>query len=309
VKKFFTVILLVSCIASVGQQTPQYTQYVFNMFALNPALAGSKKCMDVKLGYRSQWLGFSGAPKTAFLSIHSRLKFKKKKSIRNYHGIGAYVENDEMGYLSRSTLYLAYAYHMTVGRDVKASIGLFAGIQQFKVDATQMMVVHPSDPALLGSGSAFVIPDISPGIFLSSKHWFAGLSVRQVVPMKLKVIGTSLSKNVPHFFLVGGKRMVLNDYISFIPSAQLKYAPFSAPAIDINALFGLTDNLEIGASWRNIDALAGMVKIKFWKYFSLGYSFDLTTSKIRHGSSNTHEVILGIYACPQKEQYSCPAFN
>ena len=47
-------LLLLACTPAWAQQTAQYTQNVFNMFAINPAVAGSKDCIDVRLGYRQQ---------------------------------------------------------------------------------------------------------------------------------------------------------------------------------------------------------------------------------------------------------------
>lgn len=308
-KKFTAIVFIFICFGVIGQQIPQYTQYIFNYFSVNPAVAGSKECMDVKLGYRSQWVGFPGAPKTTFASVHTRLQFKKKRTIRANHGVGIYVDSDVTGYLSRTTLNFAYAYHFPVGREITASVGVFAGLNQLRIDATQIIIGNTNDPAIGGSGSAFIFPNVSPGILLNHKNWFAGLSIREVVPRKWKIIGTNQTKNTYHYALTAGKRLLVNDYISFIPSAHLKFAPNSAPALDINGLWGITKNIEVGASWRNVDALAGIVKINFLKYFSLGYSFDFTTSKIRHGSSNTHEIVISIYGCPQEDDYSCPAFN
>lgn len=300
---------LIAGLTSVGQQRPQYTQYIFNYFAINPAVAGSQECMDFKFGYRAQWLGLPGAPSTAFATFNTKLKFKKRKSIRAFHGVGAYVENDVLGYFGRTTINLAYAYHFPIGREITLSGGVFAGLQQFKVDASKIVIGNTNDPLINGSGSAFLYPDISPGLFMSHKHWFAGFSIRQLIPTKWKVIGSNQTKNRRHYILTAGKRLIINEDMSFVPSFNFKLSPMASPALDINALLGVTENIEIGASWRNIDGIAGLVKFKFLDFFSLGYSFDFTTSKIRKGSSNTHEIVLGLYSCSQTEKYSCPAFN
>jgi hypothetical protein len=56
-----------------------------------------------------------------------------------------------------------------------------------------------------------------------------------------------------------------------------------------------------------------MLKVPFLKYFTLGYSYDVTTSKLRVGGANTHEIILGIYPCsamdPAKAIVRCPIFE
>src|ERR1700712_607269 len=56
---------------AAAQQLPQYTQYVFNNYLLNPAVSGIENYTDAKLGYRSQWTGLNGAPVTSFLTINA----------------------------------------------------------------------------------------------------------------------------------------------------------------------------------------------------------------------------------------------
>src|SRR5476649_1528771 len=58
---------------TIAQQKPQYTQYVFNNFLLNPAVAGIENYTDMKAGYRSQWSGLQGAPVTSYLTINAPL--------------------------------------------------------------------------------------------------------------------------------------------------------------------------------------------------------------------------------------------
>lgn len=309
-KLFIGIVGFLICIQVGGQQTAQFTQYIFNGFAINPALAGSRPCVDTKLGYRMQWVGFEGAPKTTFASINGQLKFKKAKNIRIKQGVGVYIENDVIGPISKTTIYLAYAYHFPLSRGISGSVGMFAGLQQMRLNATEISVIDGGDPLIRGSGRRFMIPDVSPGIFISNKDWFTGFSIRQAFPHEWKVIGSDKTKNTFHYFLVGGKRIETGNAINVVPSAMLKWTGYTNPSLDFNLLFELNHYFEIGASWRSGDALAGIVKLKLLEYFSVGYSFDLTTSKVRLGSSNTHEIIIGVYSCPRgPSDYLCPAFN
>src|ERR1700753_1941521 len=68
----FIAFIVVSGFA-VAQQRPQYTQYVFNNYLLNPALSGIENYTDVKAGYRSQWTGLQGAPVTSYLTVNAPL--------------------------------------------------------------------------------------------------------------------------------------------------------------------------------------------------------------------------------------------
>ena len=310
-KCFFYIVFLFSYCISFAQQVPQYSNFLNNYFALNPALAGSNQCLNVKIGYRNQWVGFSGAPKTTFASFSSELKHKKIQTLRSKHGIGGYVESDEIGPFSRSTVYFGYAYHFPVSRGVTASIGIFGGISQLGVDATQILISDIDDPLINGTGKIFLIPDFSPGIFLNHDDWFAGYSIRQIMLNKWqRLIGSNNARNRFHHYLVGGKRFKTGTF-NLVPAALIKFVGFSVPALDLNLTAELSKKFDIGLSWRNTDALVAMMNVKFLKFFSLGYAFDFTTSKMNIASSNTHEFILSVSACPfnQNNSYICPVFQ
>jgi type IX secretion system PorP/SprF family membrane protein len=298
-------------VCSSAQQTAQYTNFVHNYFTYNPALAGSPDCMTFKLGFRSQWVNLNGSPQTGFGTLQTRLKSKKRRTDMNYHGIGAMVEGDNIGYFSRTTMQLAYSYHFKLKKNVTASIGLFGGLQQFRMDASQVLVANYNDPALNSSASAFILPYISPGLFLSHDNWFAGLAIRQFVRNKWDaVVGTS-SRNLHHYSIMGGKRIKLKKDINLVPAIMVKWVRMSPPSIDLNIMAEIGHTVDLGLSWRNQDALAILAKIKFARFFTLAYAFDFTSSKMRLGSSNTHEVIIGITTCPhdRKNTFTCPVFD
>jgi len=248
-----------------AQQTPQYSQYMFNYFSINPAMAGTKECLDLKLGYRSQWVGFAGAPKTTFATLSSRLKLKKSSNPYVHHGVGVKVESDVMGLTSATKLYLAYAYHFTLGRDLKASAGIFGGLEQFRFNVNGANAWQGPDPAIHAMNAV----------------------------------------------ILGGAKIEASETVSYLPSAMIKFTSLSVPAIDLNFLLDFDNRAQFGISYRNVDALVGMFKVNFLKHFTLGYAFDFTTSRVKLGSSNTHEITIGIYSCDVRggDNYSCPAFD
>ncbi|MBX7095178.1 MAG: type IX secretion system membrane protein PorP/SprF [Flavobacteriales bacterium] len=293
-----------------AQQTAQFSQYVFNQFAIHPAVAGSKPCLDMRLGYRTQWMGFDGRPITMWANGHGQIGGKKRKYLKTKHGIGGHVESDGTGPISRTKVYLAYAYHVPVGRKTNLAMGLYAGFQQFRFNAGKVTLANAGDNAVQGSSVQFIWPDVSPGLWLYSDEFFAGFTLWQALRNKIKNVGTD-SRLTHHFVLTGGKRFKSEGGWSYTPSAALKFAPMSNPALDLTMMADYDNKIQLGMSYRNTDAIVGLFKVNFLKYFSLGYSFDFTTSKIRYSSSNTHEIILGISACPHRGKgiTDCPAWN
>ena len=305
-------IALLACTPAAAQQTAQYTQYVFNMFAINPAVAGSKDCIDVRLGYRQQWVGFPGAPTTGWATVMGTIKPKGKSFKANRHGIGAFVEADNTGPLGYTSFQGAYAYHLQMKRDFFMSLGFFAGVRQEKITLGDVYPTDNNDPALNNNGNVMVYPDITPGIWLYGKSTWAGFSMQQALGNKVKGLGTDTRLARNYIFSIG-HRYRIDRKFSVVPSTLVKVAPGAPMALDINVMMEYRRKLGLGVSYRNQDAVAFMLKVPFLKYFTLGYSYDVTTSRLRSGGANTHEIILGIYPClpldPEKAIVRCPIFE
>jgi len=310
--RYIIVLALLSVLDLPAQQLAQYTQYVFNQFSVNPAVAGSKDCLDVRLGYRQQWVGFEGAPTTGWASLHGTLKPKGNKIMANKHGIGAFIEADNAGNWGYTRLVLAYAYHVRMTQDSYLSFGVFGGVQQMKLNIGEVTLTDFNDPILDGRSSVIVLPDITPGIWLYGKKGWAGASIQHILARPIDGIGVD-SRMARHYMLSGGYRYRLGKKTSLTPSTMVKFAGGIPLAVDLNAMVEWNRMLGLGIGYRNGDAVAFMMKVSFLQYFQLGYSYDLTTSPLRVAGSNTHELILGITPCSKndlsKRMINCPAFD
>ena len=98
-------------------------------------------------------------------------------------------------------------------------------------------------------------------LFRSHDDWFIGYSIRQIFLNKWsKLIGSKLSRNRFHHYFLGGKRFKTNKF-NIVPSGLLKIVGFSNPALDLNLMFEFSNRYKMGVSWRNTDAIAGLIKI------------------------------------------------
>ena len=295
-----------------AQQIAQYTHYVFNHFSVNPAVVGSKDCMEARFGHRQQWVGFENAPRTSWASLQGTIASKDKPFERTKHGIGAFVETDDLGVIGYSQFYLAYAYHLPVSDKKMLSMGLFAGLKQFKLDVGQVVVANFNDPILSASSSVSVYPEVVPGIWLYDNRMWAGLSVFHAIGNEVDGVGLDTRWN-RHYLLSGGAQFRVGRKTTLTPSTLLKFAGGVPPAIDLNAMLEFDKRVSLGVTYRNVDAIAFLAKLNALKYFTFGYSYGITTSDLRVGSSNTHEVVVGISACPRgappRRAIFCPAFE
>jgi len=315
----FLLVFITNGIAT-AQQRPQYTQYIFNNYLLNPALSGIENYVDFKAGYRKQWSGINDAPETSFASAHWNLGddylWKNPLSLpekgddpmsqnymQNYtaspahHGMGATVVIDKAGPISRLDANLTYAYHLQLSGTLNLSVGAAAGISRIGLDVGSLTFENPNDPALNNAITSQVKPDLALGVWLYGARFFAGASVQQILPQKLSFTTDpiyNMGKDVPHAFLTAGYKFALDESISVIPSFMLKYVEPTPLSIDANLKFAFKDRFWIGGSYRHDDSFAGMAGVNISRLVNLTYSYDFTTSALSNVSYGSHEIVLGL---------------
>lgn len=291
-----------------AQQIPMYSQYVINNFMLNPAVAGSKKCQDIKLGYRTQWIGFDAAPQTIFISAYGRVKSSNKLIGKStFEGLGAYAIKDQTGPIGTVGAQFSYAFHMAINQQIFMGMGLSIGALQHSINANLLDPANLPDPAVTSINS--LVPDANAGFLLYSSTFFAGFSIRQLVPFK---IGGSNNELRQHFLLQGGYKIGLRPGISMIPSIHVKLGMITPIQVDATVKIDWQNKFWVGACYRKVEGMMALAGFHAGSFMHIAYAFDFTLSKIQRHSSNSHEIILGITPfCKNKSKnkYDCPSFQ
>jgi type IX secretion system PorP/SprF family membrane protein len=321
-------LFMLAALQCMAQQRPYYTQYILNNFIVNPAVAGIENYTDVKLSHRHQWVGLDGAPVTTYLTIHAPLKksdydvetattfhprgfnprgqayWQDYQRPDNHAGVGLTIMNDRTGPLNTFEASATYAYHLGIAAQTTLSMGVSAGISNTRLDASKLYFGQATgsyDPAVGGAGYLNNFkPTISAGMWLYSRDYFVGLAAQNIVPQKL-VYNTSVKygdtvipgKLVPHLFLSAGYRVYLTEDVTFLPSGVLRFISPLPVGFDANVKFQYQDLIWAGASYRLKDGYAAMLGVNLSNSINIGYSYDLTTSRLNTVSKGTHEVVVG----------------
>lgn len=330
-------ILILGFYTSVfAQQQPQYTQYIFNNFIINPAISGIENYTDVKIGYRNQWQGIEGAPVTSYVSIHAplgknflsgdansfsegggnnpmnRSYVQTYRASEPHHGIGLHAVSDKAGPLSSLYLNATYAYHLGINENTNLSVGVAAGISRMHLDLSKIYTDVQLDPAVKGDLNDKIQPDLGIGVWLYGPTYFAGISAQSLMGSKISftrepnpVYGQG--KEVPHVFLTAGYKFFLGENIAAIPSTMVKYVSPAPVSVDVNMKIAFQDKFWIGGSYRKDDAIAAMLGFNIGSLLNISYSYDYTTSELNNVSNGSHEFVLGLLlnnrykvTCPQK---------
>jgi len=297
----------------VAQQTEHYTQYEYNQFAFNPAVAGTKACIDIRTGYRFQWVGIDGAPQTGFINAHAPLRFSKKNrnSFGPKHGIGGQIKRDAFGPFSFLQLEVAYALHVPLNRNWNLSFGTSLGLKQANIDAAAL-TTEVTDPLVPNSSQSFIVfPDGKFGLWLADKKTYIGFSIHNLYGQTMKSIGTD-SDFQRHFYLTAGRSFKLQNKWSVIPSFFLlktKNTPFD---FHLSAVVDLDNKVSFGLGLRRTDAITAQIRVKLFNFISIGYSFDFVISKLGGNMWYTHEITGGFNSCSNygnSNSTDCPAFE
>lgn len=322
-KKYFFILFLFICTHSFSQQKPQFTQYIFNQYLLNPALSGIENYTDFKMGHRRQWQGIKEAPETSFATINwtlgddylwsnplsqfsdeddnpmSKSYAQTYMSSPAHHGMGVTMVYDKAGPLTNIDLNLTYAYHLQLNNDLNLSLGVAGGISRTGLDINSLDFGkdYAVDPAAVKISSEVIRPNLSAGTWLYGARFFAGASIHQFVTSKMiftQAEKISVAKSKPNYFITTGYKFYLDEEIAFMPSVMFKSINGNLNTFDLNAKLTFKDRVWLGTSYRQDDSYAAIAGFCIGKTFNISYAYDVTTSDLRVVNKGSHEIVLGI---------------
>lgn len=285
----FTTMLFWSLSGS-AQQDPMVSQYMFNGLYLNPAYAGSHDYWSSTLSYRNQWVGFEGAPETEIAAVDGRIADKNM-------GLGLILLHDKIGVTRQNTAIFNYSYQLKTGAQSKLALGINAGVSQFSAKLTDLTVWDP-DKVFQNDLTSKLLPRLGVGIYHYGKNHYAGFSIPTLFAYQKDMnFNFDLSRSSflrRHYLLTAGYIFETSKYIKIKPSILLKYVQNTPLEADFNFSTVYKDIYWVGVSYRTNDALAIILEYRSNSYFRIGYSYDITLSKLRNYSSGSHEIMIGI---------------
>ena len=319
IKQILIVVLVVFSSQTILAQDPTFTQFYANPIYLNPAFAGSNNCPRFAVNYRNEWPNLSGNYVTTSASYDQYVK-----NISG--GIGVLITNDQQGKgtIQTSMLGLVYSYHVKVNRKFSLMFGARASWYQKTLDWDKLTFGAMLDPRKGFIYSSGDVPrggkrgffDASAGVLGYSKNFFFGFAAHHLnEPNESMIIGNSklpmrLTGHVGAEIKLG-KKSRYNNGTSIMPNIIYQYQQgFQELCIGTYIKHNV---FTTGIWFRNKDAFIVSLGINS-KNFKIGYSYDITVSKLNNGTSHgSHEISLGLNLnCKAKpttfRTIACPSF-
>ena len=309
-----------------AQQDAQYTQFMYNKLPQNAAYTGAREVLSLRVLYRDQWSGgknggIAGAPKTTSFSIHSPLK-------NEHFALGFWFVNDRLGLEHKNEFDVTYAYRVNLGKKVKLSLGLNAGLLWYKLNATSAALSDPNDPAFSQNVSR-VLPDVGAGLYIYHPNFYFGASVPNFIKGDLtaKNQSGSSAKRTAHFVMMAGGAIPAGKVLYIRPQIQYRYLATSKNnntiphTLDFNLSLLIYNRVNIGGQYRtsfgnknegvkltNPDSFEFLLEVWPTKQLMIGYAYDYTLTKLANYNRGSHEIILGYDFSFDKKRVITPRY-
>jgi len=292
----YTLLALLCALGASAQQNPQYSQYIFNSMAINPAYTGSKQVLHLNAFHRSQWTGVEGAPTTQSLNVDGIAASK-------HMGLGLGLTRDRIGAQTTLSAYGNVAVKLQVSQKGVLSLGLAPGLVQYTLDGASLGIEN--DPAIPAGRESVIRPDVKLGAYFHTDRFYAGLSASDLLEYKdLQQVDSER-----HYYFTTGYVFDLGNFFKFKPSVLVKEDLNAPTSIDLNGFVLLADRLWLGGSYRTSmpvfkqeeafrnatkrTALALIAELQIHRALRLGYAYDKMLNNM--SGMHTHEISVGYY--------------
>jgi len=273
-----------------AQQDAQYTQYMYNTLAVNPAYAGSRGVLSINGLHRSQWVGLDGAPTTQTLNFNTPVSERV--------GIGLSIVNDKIGNGTNQDTYFdgVVSYTVPVSETGKLSFGIKAGGHLLNLDFTKLQNYNnEANTVGLSNIDKKFAPNFGAGVYYHTDQFYVGLSVPNFLKTEHFDNSTSsLAQERMNFYLITGYVFEINPDLKFKPAILIKAVQGAPLQADVSANFMLSNKFTLGAAYRWDAALSALFGFQITDQFMVGLAYDREITELGNSTFNdgSFEVLL-----------------
>jgi type IX secretion system PorP/SprF family membrane protein len=291
-------------------QDAEFSQFYANPLYLNPALSGAEICPRAVANYRNQWPGLAKSYVTYNASFDQYID-------KLHGGIGVLlnVDNAGDGILKTTQASLIYAFSLRASENLFINMAIQGTFYQKSLDWNLLQfgdqIEDPQDGFSKQTGetppdnTSVVVPDFSAGVVFGWKGILhGGVAVHHLTEPELAFY--KQNENTLPMKITGHMGVNIN-----LEGGGMGFAEDSEPTFYIapNILYqqqGDFHQLNAGVyiirlpivlgtwfrhNFENADAVIMLVGINY-QNLKIGYSYDITLSKLKSNTGGAHEVSL-----------------
>lgn len=274
-------VCLVLALPVEAQHSGLTSNYLFNLFVVNPAYAGQRGALDVTAFYRKQWVGLSGSPERYGVMGHMEVKPKNL-------GVGLQIENEKIALFTDTRISAAISYKIKFDGLNSLSIGLSPGFRRVVTDHNRLVTTQSGDATF----ADYLQPKNSyvngAGLFFSNQKYY--LSVSSPDLMQLATPDKLVEYNI-----VTGYVFKISDNFSLKPFTLIRGIKNSPLQFDASLTAYFNQMFGVGLSYRNKESLILFSELLIKKQFKIGYAYDYNIGQLRKFNSGTHEIMFNFF--------------
>jgi len=294
--KLWALMLIIVVQTASAQQDAMYTQYMYNIQAVNAAYPGSKDYMDITILNRNQWVGFEGAPVTQNVTV--------LYPFRKYNlGLGLSYVRDKIGPVVKDNFYLDVAYRIKVHQGGWLSMGAKGGFDVNKVNMTELKPLDQNDPSYYSDAFRKLQPNFGAGLFYYTKNYYFGLSTPKLARPEVIIdpTGNGAGDKVSrHYYFIGGYVWEANPDWKIKPTYFLRFTKDAPVSMDLTVNAMYKEKVIGGLAYRFRESIAAILMFSPTKKLWIGYAFDFSTTAMFKNTAGSHEIMLNYEFLPPK---------
>jgi type IX secretion system PorP/SprF family membrane protein len=190
-----------------------------------------------------------------------------------------------------------YTYRVNLTEKIALSMGLKAAIYNYYIALRNVSLVKENDILFQENQENNFNPNIGAGFYLYTDRWYVGLAVPTLIENAFSSDNQSvsaLSKLQRHYYFIAGYVFNLNRDWDFKPSVVDNVVDGAPSSFDLTAQFLYRQKIWLGTSYRVGDAVAFLFDVRVTNQIMIGYSYDISISKLSGYNKGSHEIMLSI---------------
>lgn len=293
-KLLFSLFILTACFRLAAQQDHHYTQFMYNKLFYNAAYAGARGVPSVTGIFRSQWMGFDGAPQSGLLSFNSPFLTPRV-------GVGVVMSMKKIGLNRDFSGSLAYSYELIKLENVSVRAGIQGSIRSLSIAFDEATPNEIGDLSLDNQRVSSVFGNVGAGVYATFvERYYVGFSVPRIYK---NTIGFSnagaelIAKEASHFYATAGGIFPVSEDINLMPAVLIKYVKNAPLDADVNLNIDIRKIVTAGLSYRmggngGGESLDLLVMWQASPQIGIGAAYDFPFSDLKDYSSGSVELLF-----------------
>lgn len=288
-KSLLIISTLLASTLSYAQQIPLSENYFVDKYSFAPSFAGNFNTRFLFAGYRSDWSGISGGPKTFRLSFND--------SFMDNSGYGAKIVYDKAGIFNQLYLLGSYSYRLKVNENNNILFGISAGLYHNSLNMLEYYndPNYNVDPSLTNQDVRSKLKFMSDvSLVWTMKQLEAGFMFSNINFGNAKYDEVNVRyKPLANFQLHTTYNFILDENWNLRPLVILRGGRYIKSQFEIAAQAAFQEKITAGLVYRDPGIIGAGIGFNIGKSFKIAYNFNFA-SNVAMNVFNNHEFILGI---------------